>query len=385
VLYKWNKAADGTYTIFNVPIFSQHDTSFREYSVEEEDIKSCVKNLSADQIAGHLAPIHGYHHDRSGTKVNKLAYICNPHIEDLGKYGATVVVDFISINKENFDAIQKGEWPYRSVEGYFNPEDRGKSNIRSLALLSDEAPFFNYTMLFLASVQAEREGIDVRAIVAVAPEQFKYSEESLALVYTVENKFKFKELRKMEEKKLDVIVPEVKTLEVKTSEVKTGEAVQYASKEEVQYASKEEVAEIKTLLDKVIELVEGKSTEAEDAVKDEEITEGEDNLVMASALGYVAQGYSQEDAIKLARVTYKLDVTKPVLVAKTATGDFYKATGPTIVKEEEEEDYGWKTAKNTYKKSKESFIGHMKKNAHKLDAFHYRYDSEKGCAVRRNK
>lgn len=377
MLYKWNKAADGTYTIFNVPIFSQHDTSFREYSVEEEDIKSCVKNLSADQIAGHLAPIHGYHHDRSGTKVNKLAYICNPHIEDLGKYGATVVVDFISINKENFDAIQKGEWPYRSVEGYFNPEDRGKSNIRSLALLSDEAPFFNYTMLFLASVQAEREGIDVRAIVAVAPEQFKYSEESLALVYTVENKFKFKELRKMEEKKLDVIVPEVKTLEVKASEVKTGEAVQYASKEEV--------AEIKTLLDKVIELVEGKSTEAEDAVKDEEITEGEDNLVMASALGYVAQGYSQEDAIKLARVTYKLDVTKPVLVAKTATGDFYKATGPTIVKEEEEEDYGWKTAKNTYKKSKESFIGHMKKNAHKLDAFHYRYDSEKGCAVRRNK
>jgi hypothetical protein len=90
---------------------------------------------------GYVAPVHVHHHgDRRGTR--RIGGILPRGIERRDYDGRKLdflVADLVGIHTEDFRRIQRQEFPYPSVE-----IDPREPEILSLALLSDEAPFFRH-------------------------------------------------------------------------------------------------------------------------------------------------------------------------------------------------------------------------------------------------
>jgi len=148
--YHAEQQKDGTWTIYDVPVFSVHvDTRGEEPEVYDAAwLKRAVALARTREGSdGYLGPLHKQHHP-------------NPSVEAAGKFrltgvkllnyeGAptpTIFADFVSIPDEVYQEVKDGAYPYRSVE-IPGPDH---AEVLSIALLDHEVPYFRYANMQIA-------------------------------------------------------------------------------------------------------------------------------------------------------------------------------------------------------------------------------------------
>jgi hypothetical protein len=149
--YRAVRAADGTLTIRDVPIFVECKRGDHDFDVTW--IKAAVDCAMQAELEGYYPPLHVKHHDKialtdpvraagyfriTGTK--RIVFKGEPKIAVL----ADLVITDATVG---VDVLQK-RLPYRSVE-IFNAD---KPQLNSLALLDHEAPYLELPMLMVSSI-----------------------------------------------------------------------------------------------------------------------------------------------------------------------------------------------------------------------------------------
>lgn len=174
VRYNAQQAADGTWTIFNVPVFAEHTEklpSGRVFKVDRPWLERALLMGRQREAEGYLPPLHVRHH-AIGRAAEEGA---QPDVKGAGRwrmrrvgllpYGGRVVwalfADLVGIRPEVYARIRAGELPYRSVE-ILRPQT---GEVDSLALLDDEVPYFRFPLLRVAE-----RGSPVAAVYAARSE-----------------------------------------------------------------------------------------------------------------------------------------------------------------------------------------------------------------------
>ncbi len=148
--YKFRTNDDGSFTILDVPIMSEVPPGEKgnKNKVSREWMKKAV--LKAQQRAkldGYMAPLHIDHHD-TGKSTSPAGFIIPTRVGKMKYEGKNLWTVFANLEVQGpiMEKIRRKELPYRSVEifGWDKPPE-----INSLALLSDEVPFFRYPVLTL--------------------------------------------------------------------------------------------------------------------------------------------------------------------------------------------------------------------------------------------
>lgn len=155
--YRAAQAADGTWTVFSVPIFAEHvDTRSSEPLVfDREWIERALKKAQVRESEGYLPPLHVAHHgDPNGVeaagkfRITRLSPI---------KYGGGKVLalfaDLVGVRGDIYDRIRRGELSYRSVEIL----DVDTPEIDSLALLDHEVPYFRFPLLKIGEEATQKK------------------------------------------------------------------------------------------------------------------------------------------------------------------------------------------------------------------------------------
>lgn len=155
--YRAERAGDGTWTIYNVPLFSEHSEELPSGKVRifsREWLNAALGKALTRQAEGYYAPAHVRHHsfgksDVLDAQVEAAGKVRFTEVRELslgGKPTATIFGDLVGIRPEVYDRIRKGELSYRSVE-VLKPSAQ---EIDSLAFLDHEVPFFRYPLLRVA-------------------------------------------------------------------------------------------------------------------------------------------------------------------------------------------------------------------------------------------
>lgn len=162
IRYRAEQAADGTWSVYNVPIFSAHEEKLRDGTVRKFDrawLEGALRAALVRQAEGYLPPAHVRHHDLRGgrpdaeTGVEAAGYVRMTRVGSLRVGGVetpTLFADLVGLRPEVYDRIRRGALPYRSVELL----NVGKGEIDSLAFLDHEVPFFRYPLLRVEELQA---------------------------------------------------------------------------------------------------------------------------------------------------------------------------------------------------------------------------------------
>jgi len=148
----------GAVRVKDVPIFAENKRKFR---AGEAEIELCYDRVwlegacfadSRKRESGYSAPMHFGHHERGSVRKRaghfeqKCVKLCNYH----GESKWVTFADLVYSSEENFEKAKK-DYPYRSVE--ISP-DR-PNEINSLALLSSEAPYFQFPNLAFSAEPGE--------------------------------------------------------------------------------------------------------------------------------------------------------------------------------------------------------------------------------------
>lgn len=105
------------------------------------------RQMEAEQQ--HLAPVHLHHHGK-GKQVRKVGYLRPKTVGKVtldGGESDALFAEIVGVRTEDLPMLEAMEFPYRSVE----VGDWESFQIESLALLSDDAPFFKLPMLKIAA------------------------------------------------------------------------------------------------------------------------------------------------------------------------------------------------------------------------------------------
>lgn len=149
--YTAKQDSDGTWSIFDVPVFSELPAGSRRNSVDigREWMEEAVKRSKILASEGYEAPLHIFHHDglRETKPAGRIVFKDVRQIPYEGAPRWCVVTDFKKIPADVFAQIENEELPYRSVEVH----DWEKPEIASVALLNDEVPFFKLAMLTIGT------------------------------------------------------------------------------------------------------------------------------------------------------------------------------------------------------------------------------------------
>jgi len=163
--YDAKQNSDGTWNIGEkkpIPIMSVVPQGARDNSkvVGEEWMTSTVaKHRMMEKSQDYLAPIHVEHHG-DGAETSQAGFLKLTGIEKIWQDGEkkdAIHASFIGVPDEVFQDIKQNKYAYRSVE----IAEWNKSEIASLALLSDEAPFFKLPMLSVGEETPNQEPISV--------------------------------------------------------------------------------------------------------------------------------------------------------------------------------------------------------------------------------
>tara|TARA_R100000963_G_scaffold27013_1_gene18403 strand:+ start:2576 stop:4051 length:1476 start_codon:yes stop_codon:yes gene_type:complete len=147
--YSFQKNDDGSYTIFDVPIMAEVPKGEKGNvrRIGPKWMKLAVRKAHQRwKEDGYKAPLHVDHH--GGKKTTEAAGFILPKKVSRMKYqGHSVWAIFadLQVREDSFDGVRKNHFPYRSVE-IFSWE---KPEVNSLALLSDEVPYFRFDILRL--------------------------------------------------------------------------------------------------------------------------------------------------------------------------------------------------------------------------------------------
>ena len=148
--YKYRTNPDGTFTILDVPIMSEVPAGEKgnKSRISRQWMERAVtKARKRANLDGYMAPLHIDHHE-TGRKNPAAGFIVPKRVAKMayeGKKLWTVFAD-LEVSKPIMEKIRKKELPYRSVEIFGWDKE---PEINSLALLSDEVPFFRYPVLTL--------------------------------------------------------------------------------------------------------------------------------------------------------------------------------------------------------------------------------------------
>ena len=154
--YRAEQAKDGTWTIFNVPIFSVHtdDRGGEPIHFDTKWLKKAVNKGQLRHAEGYYPPLHIRHHGDSGVEAaGKIRFTRIASHSHGGEMIPTIFADLIGVRPEVYAKIRRGELSYRSVEIL----DIDSPEIDSLALLDDEVPFFRYPLLRIGQEKAQKK------------------------------------------------------------------------------------------------------------------------------------------------------------------------------------------------------------------------------------
>lgn len=146
--YSFSENKDGTYTIHDVPIMAEVPEAEKgnKRRVGKKWMQAAVekagKRLSED---GYKAPLHVDHHGKGPTE--PAGFVVPKAVQRFTYEGKKVWAVFadLEVQPEVMAKVKAKALPYRSVEIF----DWGKPEISSLALLSDEVPYFRFPVLRL--------------------------------------------------------------------------------------------------------------------------------------------------------------------------------------------------------------------------------------------
>lgn len=149
--YSSAQAQDGTWTIFDVPVFAELVDERREkpFKVDLPWLLRAFQRGKIREREGYLPPLHVRHHgDKDGTEeAGHFRFARIGQIQHGGKTVHAIFVDLVGVGPTTYDAIRKGKLAYRSVEIL----DQETAEIDSLALLDHEVPFLRLPLLRVTS------------------------------------------------------------------------------------------------------------------------------------------------------------------------------------------------------------------------------------------
>ena len=148
--YRAAQATDGTFTIFDVPVFAAHTEERedgREIDFGTSWLNGALATAQRRQAEGYMAPLHVSHHGEGNVEAAGKFRMTRvgPILHD-GQEVDALFADLVGVRPEIFQRIMRGELSYRSVEIL----DVNRQEIDSLALLDDEVPFFRFPLLRVA-------------------------------------------------------------------------------------------------------------------------------------------------------------------------------------------------------------------------------------------
>ena len=152
--YRAEKAQDGTWTIFDVPVFSAHERKLASGKVWKCDAGWLGGALAAAKVRhaeGYYHPAHVRHHSlgapgQDDSEVLAAGHVRFARLGELriaGVQTPTLFADLVGVPQEVYEQIRAGRLPYRSAEIL----DTSSGEIDSLAFLDHEVPFFRYPLL----------------------------------------------------------------------------------------------------------------------------------------------------------------------------------------------------------------------------------------------
>lgn len=157
-MYRATKNENGTFSIFDVPIFGELAKGVRgnEDAVDRAWMEAAIAQARMREKEGYKYRLHILHHDPSNqpqpagsfrlTRVRPITYE--------GRKMDALHADFLNVPEWVFQQIQRGELLYRSVE--IN-NIKGTPEIDSVALLTTETPFFRLPVTDGETVKLENE------------------------------------------------------------------------------------------------------------------------------------------------------------------------------------------------------------------------------------
>lgn len=164
--YQWSRNSDGTFNIFDVPVFAKHvrklgmklvlgkdgEPKVEEnvVNVDEAWLNNAIQiNKTRRESGRYLGALHVRHHptregeqDRTEPAGKFVLKYVRPMMYD-GAMVPVLYADFVQIPAPIFERIKAGLLPYRSIES-LPPKFE---EIDSIALLDTETPWFRLPML----------------------------------------------------------------------------------------------------------------------------------------------------------------------------------------------------------------------------------------------
>lgn len=191
--YEAEQAADGTWSVFEVPLFGEHLYTWTDpktgkvhsFHVDRAWLEKCVENHRRRyESNGYLPPGHLGHHpdDDPRAELPNLGLIHPKAVREGridGETKALLYGDLTGIPADRYAEIRAGKVPYLSVEALL-----GQGLIRSCAYLTSNAPRFPFPPIRIAAEKRSNKnpltapeevlafsltGIGARAITRLAP------------------------------------------------------------------------------------------------------------------------------------------------------------------------------------------------------------------------
>jgi len=137
--YKHEKQQDGTYNIYNIPIFKLYDDKKRG-KIDKNTAKDIINNFNNDAKRGYYPRVHVGHQDFTVHNRPGLGFMDNLRFDGVDCF----FCDIAKIHKKDINAVKNLKYPYRSVE-----YDTQEKKITGLAMLESIPPYFTFPILAL--------------------------------------------------------------------------------------------------------------------------------------------------------------------------------------------------------------------------------------------
>jgi len=142
--YKWEKNPDGTYDIFDVPIFAFYNSDDKRGSVGAEESINILSNFQKEEALGFYPRIFIGHHNYLSKEKAFDNNVGAGFIDKLTEKDGTFYCSMAHVPKEVFQDIMDKKYPYRSAE--YKPIAK---KITGLALLASQEPYHKTPPLVL--------------------------------------------------------------------------------------------------------------------------------------------------------------------------------------------------------------------------------------------
>ena len=211
--YRAEQAPDGSWTIYDVPVFSAHERKLSTGEVWKCDAGWLGGALAAAKVRhaeGYYHPAHVRHHALGAPGQDDSGVIAAGHVRFsrlgelriAGKPTPTLFADLVGVPAEVYQQIRAGRLPYRSAEIL----DTSSGEIDSLAFLDHEVPFFRYPLL---RVSAEADTVTTRPAVAQAALAFSAAGNASAVLFRYSESYAMDHNENEPETSEDAVAPNV--------------------------------------------------------------------------------------------------------------------------------------------------------------------------------